>query len=154
MDSLRLSTKVFQLPIGPEQKHTPQEGYMKDGWLLTRSPDHQSICCVINVCFSRKPHLYEIVEVSGLFHFPAPFKTQLLCIMFIARFQTSPVLCWSFWAIYEERKEKKNNKKKNYYWECQILLRITAFVGGNNQPQPTVLSIAWGETNLAQPVGN
>lgn len=64
-----------------------------------------------------------------------------------------PCIVLDFWAIYEERKEKKIIKK-DYYWECQILLRITAFVGGNNQPQPTVLSIAWGETNLAQPVGN
>lgn len=72
----------------------------------------------------------KIVEVSRVFHSLAPFKAQLLHIMCIARFQYFPCIVLVFLG------NLRGEEAKNYYyWECQVLLRITAFVGGNNHNQ-------------------
>lgn len=45
-----------------QQVHKPiqhSKDTLKNNWLLIRSFDHQSVCCVIIMCFRKKSHLYD-----------------------------------------------------------------------------------------------
>lgn len=90
----------------------------------------------------------KIVKVSRVFCSPAPFKAQLLRILYIARFQYFPCIVLVFLGNLRGKEAKK-----------LLLLGVPGVAQTNSfhwwqQPQPTFLSIAWGEINLAQLIGN